>query len=125
MVEIFSGHPMMMRLLDASEEEKSLCVAPALAIAEAQAAMCLDRRLWRHVLGFPGLRALPLTDEDALDVGEIAAPRIQNHPVHKALIGPLMTAQVLHEARTMKALIVTRVPEAYGSHDDVAVQLIQ
>ena len=39
-------------------------------------------------------------------------PRLENHPVHTALIGPLMAGQVIREATAMHGVIVTRIPEA-------------
>jgi hypothetical protein len=117
LVEVFSGHPEMMALLNTAAAGEVLLVVPTLAIAEAQAVLGVALSLWDHILAFPGIRTLDLSQHVAVEVGRLAAPRVQNHPVHTALIGPLMIAQVLYEAATMSAVIVTRLPEAYGGHD--------
>ncbi len=58
-----------------------------------------------------------------IEIGNLARPRLTYHPMHAALVGPLMVAQVLREALAMNAIIVSRFPEAYGGHD-VAVSTI-
>ncbi|MEU4155447.1 hypothetical protein [Actinoplanes sp. NPDC026670] len=117
LVEVFSGHPEMMALLDTAAAGDVLLIVPTLAIAEAQTALDVTSSLWDHILGFPGIRTLDLSQHVAVEVGRLAGPRMRNHPVHTALIGPLMAAQVLYEATTMNAAIVTSIPEAYGGHD--------
>ncbi|XVU21009.1 hypothetical protein ACQPZJ_27490 [Actinoplanes sp. CA-054009] len=59
----------------------------------------------------------------ALEAGSIAAPRLEHFPMQPALIGPIMVGQVVHEAREMDAVVVTRIPEAYGAYD-VALHLL-
>ncbi|MEV0899441.1 hypothetical protein [Actinoplanes sp. NPDC049802] len=112
-----------MALLDDAMAGEFIIVVPTLAIAEAQAVLGVASSLWYHILGMPDVRQLDLSVGIALEVGRIAAPRLVHHPVHTALIGPLMIAQVLYEAKTMQAVIVTTVPEAYGGHD-ISVQTV-
>ncbi|MDI6105107.1 hypothetical protein QLQ12_41635 [Actinoplanes sp. NEAU-A12] len=123
LVELFSGHSTLMRLLDLANGGHALLAVPTLAIAEAQAVLDAPPSHWNRILALPGIRAMDLAQHIAVEIGGIAAPRLQNHPVHTALIGPLMTAQVLYEAKTMNAAIITSVPEAYGGHE-VAIQPI-
>ncbi|MBO3741734.1 hypothetical protein [Actinoplanes flavus] len=121
LVELFSGHSTLMRLIDDANAGSPVVVVPTLAIAEAQAAIDAPSQHWERVLSVPALRILDLSAPVAIEVGRIAGPRLRNHPVQAPLIGPLMTAQVLYEAKMLSAAIVTTVPEAYGGHD-VAVQ---
>jgi hypothetical protein len=119
LVELFSGHPGLMSLLDDATAGHVFVLIPTLAIAEAQAVLGVAPSLWDHILRMPGVLAMNLTQHAAVEVGRLAAPRLRHHPVHTALIGPLMAAQVLHEAQAMNAVIVTRVPETYGGHEVV------
>ncbi|WP_246635844.1 hypothetical protein [Actinoplanes hulinensis] len=106
-----------MQVLDEASDDGYFVVVPTLAIAEAQAVIGAASDHWYHVLRLPSLRTLDLSPYVAVAVGRIAGPRLQHHPVQAPLIGPLMTAQVLHEARSMTGVIVTSVPEAYGGHE--------
>lgn len=123
LVELFSGHQTLMRLLDDADAGDRFVIVPTLAIAEAQAVLDARQSHWDRILGVRSLLTIDLSPHVAVEVGRLAAPRLRHHPVHTPLIGPLMTAQVLHEATMLNGVIVTRVPEAYGGHD-VAVQTI-
>ncbi|GLY03766.1 hypothetical protein [Actinoplanes sp. NBRC 101535] len=77
--------------------------------------------MWDYILTCHGVTELPLSVHTAVATGDLARPRLTNHPVHPEMRGPLQAAQVLSEARSMRAIIVTRYPELYGGHDDVTV----
>lgn len=124
LVEVFSGNPTMMQTLDDADAGQLVAVMPVLAMAEAQVVLDAQDSHWSHILALPGVRSMPLAEDAAIEVGRIAGPRVRHHPVHTALIGPLMTAQVLHEAKTMNAVTMTRFPEAYGGHQ-VAIYTIE
>ncbi|SDS96947.1 hypothetical protein [Actinoplanes derwentensis] len=117
LLDVFAGNREIMQMLDDVDEDQLAAVVPTLALAEAQAALASSRSHWEWIMGLRSLRSLPVTDDVAFAIGDIAAPRIRYHPVHTALIGPLMIAQVLYEAKLMNAVIMTRVPEAYGGHE--------
>ncbi|GGN88054.1 hypothetical protein GCM10010112_71190 [Actinoplanes lobatus] len=106
-----------MQVLDEASDDGYFVVVPTLAIAEAQAVIGAASDHWYHVLSVPALRILDLSAPVAIEVGRIAGPRLRNHPVQAPLIGPLMTAQVLYEAKMLSAAIGTTVPEAYGGHE--------
>jgi hypothetical protein len=124
LVQLFSGHQTLMRLFDDADAGDRFVIVPTLAIAEAQAVLGAKPSHWDRILGVRSLLTIDLSPHVAVEIGRIAAPRLQHHPVHTALIGPLMAAQVLHEARMLNGVIVTCVPEAYGGHE-VAVQAIR
>ena len=121
LVELFHGHPKMMRLLDDAGAGHFNLAIPTVAIAEAQAVLAVSASVWDHVMTYPGVTELPLCTHAAIDTGNLARPRLEHHPVHKSLIGPLMVGQVVREAVTMNGIVYTRVPEAYGGQD-VAVK---
>lgn len=117
LVELVQGHPEMMRLLDDADAGHLNLAVPTLAIAEAQVVLAITASAWDHIMEYRGVTELPLSTHAAVDAGDLARPRLEHHPVQKALIGPLMVGQVIREATTMGAVIYTRVPEAYGGHD--------
>ncbi|MEV4351166.1 hypothetical protein AB0J83_42455 [Actinoplanes sp. NPDC049596] len=117
LVELCAGHPEVMDILFKARAGKLTLSLPALAVAEAQAALRFSDHVWQHIFGFSGLTEQPLTWNGALAAGVIAAPRLEHYPMQPALIGPIMVGQVVHEAREMKAIVVTRVPEAYGAYN--------
>lgn len=103
-------------LLEVAAAGEVMLTLPALAVAEAQAALRLPLSTWYHLFGFPGIHEQQLTWNGAVEAGEIAAPRLEHHPMQPALIGPLMVGQMVAEATAMSAVIVTRIPEAYGAY---------
>lgn len=121
LVELVGGHPEMMRLLDDADAGLLNVAVPTLAIVEAQVVLRLPDAAWDHVLAYRGVTDLPLSAHAAVDTGDLARPRLEHHPMHEALTGPLMAAQVVHEAREMSGVIYTRLPQLYGGRDDVAV----
>ncbi|HWS39215.1 MAG TPA: hypothetical protein VN408_41535 [Actinoplanes sp.] len=123
-VEIFAGNRFLVEILDQMHAGFLVAALPVNAMAEAQAVLKARASHWAPVLAIFGLHTIPVTDDNALEIGMIASPRIEYHPVHKALIGPLMAVQVIHEAKVMNGVIVTSVPEAYRGHD-VAILTIR
>ncbi|MEU4560091.1 hypothetical protein AB0F72_17045 [Actinoplanes sp. NPDC023936] len=117
MVELFAGHPKAMKELQAAVDGHLLLCLPALAVAEAQAALRLPARTWFYFFGQRAIHEQPLSWHGALAAGLLAAPRLEHHPMQAALIGPIMVGQVINEATLLHAPIVTRVPEAYGAYD--------
>jgi hypothetical protein len=122
-VELFAGHPTLMRLLEDAEAGRLLLALPATAVAEAQAVLRAESAMWFHIFAFRGLHELPLTWHGAVAAGRIAAPRLEHHPMQPALIGPLMVGQVVQEATSMNAVVVTRIPEAYGAYDVAVIAI--
>ena len=106
-----------MHLLDLAAAGQVMVVLPANAILEASAVMNIDAALWDHFLRFDGINDLPLAAHAAIAAGEYARPRVTSPTAHRALTSPLQVANVLHEAYTMRAIIVTAIPEAYRGHD--------
>ena len=123
LVELFAGHPKLMRMLTDAEAGRVFLLVPTLAIAEAQAAIGATGSMWDRILGLPGVRAMDLTQHVAVEAGELASARLRHHPMQAALIGPLMVGQVVYEAMSMNATIVTGVPEAYGGQDVAVVAI--
>ncbi|MBB2946820.1 putative nucleic acid-binding protein [Actinoplanes lutulentus] len=117
LVELFQGHPRLLELLGGAADGDFSIAVPAVAVAEAQAVLAVTGSAWSAILGRTGVTELPLSADAAVDVGDIARPRLLHHPVHSALIGPIMVGQVIWETKQMGAVVVTRVPEAYGGHD--------
>ncbi|MEU8243939.1 hypothetical protein AB0C07_37265 [Actinoplanes missouriensis] len=116
-VELFAGHPKAMKELQAATDGDLLLSLPALAVAEAQAALRLPASTWYHFFGHRGVHEQALSWHGALNAGLLAATRLEHHPMQAALIGPIMVGQVVDEATAMHAPIVTRIPEAYGAYD--------
>ncbi|MFF5081722.1 hypothetical protein ACFY36_32125 [Actinoplanes sp. NPDC000266] len=116
-VEMFAGHPKLMKLLEKAQVGEESLTMPALAVAEAQAALRYSDNVWSHFFRLPGLNEQSLTWFGALEAGAVASSRLEHYPMQPALIGPIMVGQVVHEAREMGAVVVTRIPEAYGAYD--------
>ncbi|MEU4695127.1 hypothetical protein [Actinoplanes sp. NPDC023714] len=123
LVELCQGNPDLLGRLDDIEGEYVFAV-PTVAIAEAQAVMALTSTSWEVVIGRPQVSELPLSALAAVDAGDIARARLLHHPVHTALIGPLMVGHVIREAKVMGGVVMTRVPEAYGAYD-VSITVIE
>ncbi|MGK5677477.1 hypothetical protein [Actinoplanes sp. URMC 104] len=119
LVELFNGHRTLMRLMEDADSGGISLVVPTLAIAEAQAVMNARPAQWDFILAFRGIRTLPLSEHDAIAVGTAAAPALRAAPAARpvALIGPLMLAQVAHEARELGAVVVTGFPSVYAGFD--------
>ncbi|SNY55165.1 hypothetical protein [Paractinoplanes atraurantiacus] len=122
-VEMFAGHPKLMKLLEKAQVGEEALTMPALAVAEAQAALRYSDKMWQYFFGISGLTEQTLSWFGALEAGSIASARLEHYPMQPALIGPIMVGQVVHEAREMDAVVVTRIPEAYGAYD-VALHLL-
>ncbi len=123
LVELFNGHRTVMRYMEEAEAGGMSLVVPALAIAEAQAVLGAQPRMWDHVLAFPGLRVMDLTEHIAIEVGTTTAPALRANG-GSTLLGPLMVAQVVYEATTLNAVVVSGLPSAYTGFD-VAVTGLQ
>jgi hypothetical protein len=118
LVELFNGHRAIMRLMDDADAGNLFLIVPTLAIAEAQAVLNAEPSQWDFILGFRGIRAMPLTEHDAIAVGGAAGPVLRRNPVGgAALLGPLMVAQVVHEATELNAVVVSGLPSAYAEFD--------
>ncbi|HWS36471.1 MAG TPA: hypothetical protein VN408_27515 [Actinoplanes sp.] len=122
-VETFSGNRELMTVLEAASDGRLVAVLPIIAMIEAQAVLAAKASHWDLILALSGVHAVLATEEGVTEIGNLAAPRVRYHPDHRTLLNPIMTAQVLHEAKMMNGVIMTRVPEAYGGHD-VTVHLI-
>ena len=122
-VELFHGHPALMHLLDLAAAGQVMVVLPANAILEAAAVMNVDPALWDHFLRFDGINDLPMAAHGAIAAGEYARPLVTNPAAHRPLTSPLQIANVLQEAYTMRAIIVTAFPEGYRGHDLVVQPL--
>ena len=109
MVWLFGGHPLLMRLLDDAETGDGFLLLPTAAIARAQQTLHADARLWEPFLLFTGVRALELTEHTAIEAGK--------------LLGPITVTQVVYEARTMNAVVVTASPRDYVGHDVAVTEI--
>jgi hypothetical protein len=105
LMSLIYGNREVLRLLDDAYAGQTFVLMPAVAIAEAEAGLRVGSRMWDPFLRFPGLEALALTEHGALD-----AARLMDSL-------PLMTAQVVWEAQTMEAVVVTHTLEAYDGYD--------
>ena len=118
LIELFNGHRTVMRYMEEAEAGGMSLVVPALAIAEAQVVIAAPSRMWDHVLAFPGVRVMDLTEHTAIEVGTTASPALRSNAVAStALLGPLMVAQVVYEARTLNAVVLSGLPSAYAGFD--------
>lgn len=116
LVELFQGHPDLMRILTNADAGQFTVSAPASAILEAQVVLKATTAMWDHVLG-SRVCELPLQGHASIEAGDFARPRLENYPLHKVLTGPPMVGHVLREARVMTGAIVTAIPVNYGGHD--------
>ncbi|KUL28830.1 hypothetical protein [Actinoplanes awajinensis] len=117
LVELFQGHPQMMRMLSDGEAGDFNLAVPTNAVLEAQAVLKATVSMWEHMLFRRSVIEVPLGIHAAIEAGNLARPRLEHHPMHRVLIGPPMVGHVLREALVMEGAIVTTVPEAYGGHD--------
>jgi hypothetical protein len=123
LVALFSGHHLMLLLLEEAENGSVLLLVPALAIAEAQRVVAAPPSAWNIFFTFPGVLVRDLTPHIAVKVSSMASPRSLPRGVNDVTTGVLMAGQVVHEATSMDAVIVTARPETYEGHD-VAVSTI-
>ncbi len=77
--------------------------------------------MWSHIFGFIGLVELQESWHAAVEIGTIAAPSLDSHPIDAPLIDPRMLAQAVRESRIMSGVIITSVPRAYSAYHDVSV----
>jgi hypothetical protein len=99
MLSLFAGHPMLMRVLDDAD---GFLLLPTAAIAQAQRTLQANAQLWEPFLLFTGVRAMELTEHTAIEAGRIP--------------GPITVTQVVFEAQTMNAVVVTASPDDYAGH---------
>jgi len=123
LVVLFSGHPLLMRLLDDAEDGNVVLLVPTLAIAEAETGLGAGMRMWEHILAFRGLRALELTEHTAIEAGRVARTRLTAQDASPPLLGHLMVGQIVYESLAMNAPVVTQFPAAYRRHG-VAVMTV-
>ncbi|GAA2714356.1 hypothetical protein [Actinoplanes palleronii] len=123
LVELMQGHPKMMQLVGQAHVGARTVVVPALAALEAQVAVRAKVSIWDHLLKLPGLRDLDLPARTAIQVGDIAGPRLQRYPLHTELMAEQMVAQIVHEASQMNAVVVTRIPTLYRGYPIVLMEL--
>ncbi|KUL25429.1 hypothetical protein ADL15_40750 [Actinoplanes awajinensis subsp. mycoplanecinus] len=114
---------MLMRLVNLAQYGAATLVVPALAVLEAQVAISANPTVWDHVLTFPGVRDMSLTAHAAVAVGDLAGPRLRRYPLHTELMAEQMTAQVVHEAVQMTAIVATRIPTLYRDYPVVLMEL--
>ena len=99
-------------------------IVPTLAIAEAQAVMGARTSEWDFIHAFRGIRAQALSEHDAIAIGTAARPVLQRNPAAGAAVwGPLMIAQVVHEATELGGVIVSATPAVYADIDVVVTGL--
>jgi hypothetical protein len=123
LVQMFQGHPLLMQLLDDAEQSNVVILVPTLAIAEAEAVMGAGMRMWEHFLALRGLRAMELTEHTAIETGRLASDGLRVGGDQPLLGGQLMTAQVVWEAQTMTAPIITQYPALYARRDVAVMPL--
>ncbi|GLW30624.1 hypothetical protein [Actinoplanes regularis] len=118
LVQLFHGHPDLMKILKDSDLGQFSVAAPAGAVLEAQVVLKATTSMWDHFLAHRVFE-LPLSGHASVEAGDLARSRLENHPVHRVLTGPPMVGQVLREAFAMNGAIVTAIPENYGGHNVV------
>jgi hypothetical protein len=123
LVQMFQGHSLLMLLLDDAEQKNVNVLVPTLAIAEAEAVMGAEMRLWERFLALPGLRAMELTEHTAIETGLLAAGPLRAGGERHLLGGALMVAQVVWEAQAMSAPIITQYAGLYTGHDVAVMPL--
>jgi hypothetical protein len=101
LVSLIDGTLDVLSMLDDAYARRVFLLMPAVALAEAEAAVRVGSRMWEPFLRFPGTRTLELTEHTAIESGRLMD------------LLPLMIAQVIYEARAMGAVVVTQTPEAY------------
>lgn len=116
LVLLFSGHPLLMRMLDDAEDGNVVLLVPTLAIAEAETALGAGMRMWEHILAFRGLRALDLTEHTAIEAGRVARTGPAAQDASPPLLGHLTVGQIVYESLAMNAPVVTQFPDAYRRH---------
>jgi hypothetical protein len=105
LVSLVDGNLRVLSMLDDAYVGRAFVLMPAVAIAEAEAGIQVGGRMWEPFFRISGTETLELTGNSALE-----AARLMDSL-------PLMLAQVVHEAQTMEALVVTHTPEAYDGYD--------
>lgn len=103
MVEFFAAHPRLMSLLDQADAGTVNLLLPTTAIADAQTKVGASMDGWHALLLSPGVRSLPLAEHAAIEIGTWP--------------GALSVRHAVHEARAMRAAVVTCEPGQYRGMD--------
>ncbi|RKR92656.1 hypothetical protein BDK92_7132 [Micromonospora pisi] len=103
MVAFFGAHPRLMALLDQADAGTVNLLLPTTAIADAQAKLGASMDAWHALLLSPGVLPLPLAQHAAIEIGGWA--------------GELSVRHAVHEARAMRAAVVTCEPGLYRGMD--------
>jgi hypothetical protein len=98
-VAMFQGHWRLEDLVKAAERGQAALILPTTAIAEAEADVAAGTSGWEGVLLSEGVRSLSLTEHTAIEIGQWP--------------GELSTRQAVHEARALRAAVVTAEPGRY------------
>jgi len=98
-VALFTGDRSVQRLLDLAEQGSIQLLMPTAAIADAEQELRAGFDGWEPILLTDGVRSLPLSEHTAIDIGQWP--------------GSLAARHAAHEARALRAAVVTRDPGAY------------
>ncbi len=102
LVALFEGHREAFRLWQEAERSETPLVMPAVAVAEANHLIGADHNAWSALLYPADVTVAPLDSSQAIDIGRRG--------------GPLVVRHVVHEARAVAGIIVTRAPWQYPAN---------
>jgi hypothetical protein len=98
-VALFGGHRRLDELVKAAMRGAAALILPTTAIADAEAEVAAGNSGWEAVLLSEGVRSLALSEHAAIEIGQWP--------------GELSTRQAVHEARALRAAVVTTEPGRY------------
>lgn len=99
LLALFDAHPDTLGLWHEADRGETPLVMPAVAVAEANHILGASHNAWTALLYPEHVNVLPLDSSQAIDTG------------HQ--VGSLVVRHVVHEARQVGGIIVTRVPWQY------------
>jgi hypothetical protein len=98
-VALFDAHELVLGLWHQADRGERTVVMPAAAVAEANHVIGADHNAWTALLFPPDVTVAPLDSSQAIDTGHLP--------------GALAVRHVVHEARAVAGVIVTRTPWQY------------
>jgi hypothetical protein len=98
-VALFAADRGLDELVAAAQAGRATLLLPTTAMADAEAQLGASTRGWEAVLLTDGISSLPLSEHAAIEIGRWP--------------GDLSTRQAVHEARALRATVVTTEPGRY------------
>jgi len=99
LIALFDAHPQVLGLWHEADRGETPLVMPAVAVAEANHVLGASHDAWSVLLYPADVSVAPLDSSQAIDTG------------HR--VGGLVVRHVVHEARAVGGIIVTRAPWQY------------